>query len=272
MKAESPIPIVLTIAGSDSSGGAGVQADIKTFSALKVYGASVITAVTAQNTRQVNQVLTMPERLVQGQIEAVLDDLNVAAIKIGMLASSSIIRAVSATLAGYTGCIVLDPVMVAKSGDQLLAPDAIDALRDLLLPRADLLTPNYPEAAVLLDTLSANHPEEALAQGGSLQALGAKAVLMKGGHGNEPLCTDWLLLPQEDPVKLESMRVQTINTHGTGCTYAAAIAAYLARKNSLLESVKRSHRYLAGAIRAADRLQVGRGQGPVHHFYQVWND
>lgn len=270
MQPEPETHIALTIAGSDSSGGAGIQADLKTFSALGVYGASAITAVTAQNTLQVNHACMMPDGMVRGQIEAVLGDLDVGAVKIGMLASSSVIREVSAALEGYPGPIVLDPVMVAKSGDPLLAKDAVNTLRELLLPRADLVTPNYPEAAELLEASPARNSEEALSQGYSLQSLGAGNVLMKGGHGKESICTDWLVPDRGDPVVLESPRIDTANTHGTGCTYSAAVAAHLARGASLVEAVRRSHEYLAGAIRAADRLRVGHGHGPVHHFHRIW--
>ena len=262
----------MTIAGSDSSGGAGIQADLKTFSALGVYGASVITAVTAQNTLAVNRVETMPQGMIHDQIRTVLADLDVDAIKIGMLSSSEVIREVFEALDEYRGHIVLDPVMVAKSGDSLLADDAVDTLRALLLPRADLITPNLPEAAVLTDAAAATSSEEALAQGQTLLSLGAGAVLVKGGHGSESACTDWLIAARQKPVRLTSPRIRTANTHGTGCTYSAAVAAYLARSEPIEDAVRHSHDYLAGAIRAADRLGIGAGHGPVHHFHGIWNE
>ncbi|MXZ81418.1 MAG: bifunctional hydroxymethylpyrimidine kinase/phosphomethylpyrimidine kinase [Gammaproteobacteria bacterium] len=262
----------MTIAGSDSSGGAGIQADLKTFSALGVYGASVITAVTAQNTLAVDRAETMPQGMVHDQIRTVLDDLDVDAVKIGMLSSSEVIREVFEALDEYRGHIVLDPVMVAKSGDSLLADDAVDTLRALLLPRADLITPNLPEAAVLTDAAEAKSSEEALAQGQTLLSLGARAVLVKGGHGSESVCTDWLIAARQKPVRLTSPRIRTTNTHGTGCTYSAAIAACLAKSESIEDAVRHSHHYLAGAIRAADRLGIGAGHGPVHHFHGIWDE
>ncbi len=271
MNPEFATPIAMTIAGSDSSGGAGVQADLKTFSALSVYGACVITAVTAQNTHQVRDVAMLPDGMVQHQIETVLEDLAVDAIKVGLLGTSSVIKEVATSLESFRGYIVLDPVMVAKSGDPLLAPEAIDSLREWLMPKVDLITPNLPEAAALLNVAPACHSEEALAQGKALCLLGTKAVLMKGGHGNESVCTDWLVQDQEEPMKLVSSRVSTPNTHGTGCTYSAAIAAHLARRMPLKAAVRQSHQYLAGAIRSADRLRIGSGHGPVHHFHQIWH-
>ena len=263
------IAIALTIAGSDSGGGAGIQADLKTFSALGVYGASAITAVTAQNTTTVSDVHEIPPQTVRAQIAAVLDDLDVGAIKIGMLSSREIIETVASAIAYFEGAVVLDPVMVAKSGDTLLRDDAIDALRELLLPRASLITPNLPEAATLLQTDSAVDPEETARQGEALMALGAKAVLMKGGHARGGECIDHLLSDQP-PLTLTAERVDTRCTHGTGCTLSAAIAAGLAGGNTLVQAVTRAHGYLQSAIRQAEKLQVGRGHGPVHHFHELW--
>lgn len=265
------VPIALTIAGSDSGGGAGVQADLKTFSALGVYGASVLTAITAQNTRAVTAVAEVAPAMVAAQLDAVLDDLAVGAVKIGMLASPAIVAAVAAGLARTAAPVVLDPVMVAKSGDALLAPAAVAALVDALLPRATLLTPNLPEAARLLGEDVARTADEAAAQGRRLLALGPQAVLMKGGHAPGAVCTD-LLVTEGGLVRFEAPRVATRNTHGTGCTLSSAIAAGLARGRPLVEAVGAAHAWLHAAIRAADGLGVGRGRGPVHHFHAVWHE
>ena len=259
-------PIALTIAGSDSGGGAGVQADLKAFSALGVYGASVITAVTAQNTQAVSGVEEVSPRMVGAQIDAVLSDLDVRAIKIGMLFSAPVVREVARRLDGRAP-VVLDPVMIAKSGDALLRDDAVEALVADLLPRATLLTPNLPEAARLLETEPARTVEEMAAQGRALCARGARAVLMKGGHGEGPVCTDLLVTSDAAPLRLEAPRIRTGNTHGTGCTLSSAIAAGLATGMGLSDAVREAHRYLQAAIAAADRLRVGHGHGPVHHFH-----
>ena len=262
------VATALTIAGSDSGGGAGVQADLKTFSALGVYGASVITAVTAQNTRAVTAVHAIPSRMVAAQIAAVLDDIRVDAVKIGMLGDATLVETVAGALAGYDGPVVLDPVMVAKSGARLLPETARAALVTHLLPRADLLTPNLPEAAALLGLPEAASDADMQAQGARLRELGARAVLMKGGHATGESCTDWLIA--EGMHRLDAPRLSTRNTHGTGCSYASAIAAGLAQGLALPEAVTRAHGWLHAAIRAADRLAIGHGHGPVHHFHEVW--
>lgn len=259
----------LTIAGSDSGGGAGIQADLKTFSALEVYGTSAITAITAQNTCGVSAVETLAPALVAAQIAAVLADIRIDAVKIGMLATPAVIAAVAEALQSWTGPVVLDPVMVAKSGDALLQEDAIAALTRFLLPRADLLTPNLPEAARLLDQPIAATLAEAEAQGFALLDLGARAVLMKGGHAAGPICTD-LLITRDGVLALTAPRIATGNTHGTGCSLSSAIAAELAKGQSLPLALHRAHGWLQGAIAAADRLGIGRGHGPVHHFHEVW--
>ena len=263
-------PIALTIAGSDSGGGAGIQADLKAMSALGVYGASVITAVTAQNTRAVTAVEGISLDVIAAQIDAVLDDLEVGAIKIGMLATPDIIETVARALQRYDGPVVLDPVMVAKSGDALLQDDAVATLRTVLLPRATILTPNLPEAARLLGAAEAADQGEMIAQGRALAALGAEAVLMKGGHGTDVVCTDVLLDTETVLAELTAPRVNTKNTHGTGCTLSSAIAAGLAKGLCPVDAVTEAHSYLQGAIRAADRLTIGSGHGPVHHFHEVW--
>ena len=262
--------IALTIAGSDSSGGAGIQADLKTFSALGVYGASAITALTAQNTLGVEAVHPVPADFVLKQIEAVARDLDVSAIKIGMLATSPIIEAVAAGLEAFPGVpVVLDPVMVAASGDALLDDDAIETLRTVLVPRASLLTPNLPEAAKLLGESQARNEREMSAQGQALKRLGAGAVLIKGGHGEGENSVD-ILIDAEGALRLEAPRVKTGNTHGTGCTLSSAIAAELARGAALRDAAIAAKAYVTAAIAAADELRIGKGRGPVHHFHALW--
>lgn len=263
--------IALTIAGSDSGGGAGIQADLKAMSALGVYGASVITAVTAQNTRAVTAVQGIDLPVVAAQIQAVLSDLDIKAVKIGMLATSDIIRVVAEGLRDFAGPIVVDPVMIAKSGDALLADAAVATLRTDLLARATVLTPNLPEAARLLGVAPAQSPEDMAMQGQALCGMGAGAVLMKGGHASGELCTDLLIGPGGELARLTARRHQTANTHGTGCTLSSAIAAGLAKRQPLDTAVRAAHEYLQGAILAADGLRIGRGHGPVHHFHRLWD-
>ena len=263
--------IALTIAGSDSGGGAGIQADLKTFSALGIYGASAVTALTAQNTRGVQAIHDVPADFVAAQCASVFSDLAVKAVKIGMLGRAPVIAAVAAILDRYAADIpvVLDPVMVATSGDRLLGDDAVAALRDQLMPRADLITPNLPEAAALLDEPVARDTAAAEAQGHRLIARGARAVLVKGGHGSEAESVDVLVTPG-GVRRLAAPRAATRNTHGTGCTLSAAVAAGLAGGLGLTEAVEAAKTYVSGAIQAADRLAVGHGHGPVHHFFRQW--
>jgi hydroxymethylpyrimidine/phosphomethylpyrimidine kinase len=262
--------IALTIAGSDSSGGAGIQADLKTFSALGVYGASVITALTAQNTLGVTAIHDVPPDFIGAQIDAVYSDLNVSATKIGMLSQVSTIEAVAAGLDRHQAKdVVLDPVMVAASGARLLADDAVAALKRLLLHRAVVVTPNLPEAAALLDGTVAKNEREMLEQAERIRALGAKAVLIKGGHAEGPEAVDFFV-DDNGLRRLVAARVQTLNTHGTGCTLSSAIAAFLARGLELPEAVTLAKNYIATAIAAADQLSVGHGHGPVHHFHALW--
>jgi hydroxymethylpyrimidine/phosphomethylpyrimidine kinase len=267
------VAIAVTIAGSDSGGGAGIQADLKTFSALGVYGASVITALTAQNTRGVQGIHDVPAAFVGRQIDSVFSDLAVAAVKIGMLSRSDVIAAVADGLARHAGTIpvVLDPVMVATSGDRLIADDAVDALRARLLTRADLITPNLPEAAVLLGEPVATDSATTVAQARRLVALGARAVLIKGGHAAGRESIDHLVTADGTLRTLAATRIATANTHGTGCTLSAAVAAGLARGLALGEAVADAKAYLTAALGAADRLAVGAGHGPVHHFHAVWS-
>lgn len=263
-------PIAVTIAGSDSGGGAGIQADLKTFSALGVYGASVITALTAQNTKGVSGIHDVPPDFIVAQIDAVFSDLKVGAVKIGMLSQTPTIEAVAAGLDRHKAKnVVLDPVMVATSGDRLLKPDAIDALRRLLIPRALLITPNLPEAAALLDTDMAEDEVVMRHQARRLLRHGAKAVLIKGGHGSGPESMD-LLVDAKGDERLSVARVATKNTHGTGCTLSSAIAAGLAKGMALTDAVRAAKSYLTGALAAADTLSIGSGHGPVHHFHRLW--
>jgi hydroxymethylpyrimidine/phosphomethylpyrimidine kinase len=262
--------VALTIAGSDSGGGAGIQADLKAFSAMGVYGASAITAITAQNTRAITAVEQVTPGMVCEQIRAVFDDLDVAAVKIGMLGGTETICAVAMALDGHKVPVVLDPVMVAKSGDALIGEEAVETLRGVLLPRATLLTPNLPEAARLLETDPARDRREVQDQARALLGFGPQAVLVKGGHGSGRVCHDLLVCADGQMASFDAPRSDTKNTHGTGCTYSAAIAAGLARGRGIVDAVEDAHRYLQGAIRAADDLGVGHGHGPVHHFHKFW--
>jgi hydroxymethylpyrimidine/phosphomethylpyrimidine kinase len=263
------VPVAVTIAGSDSSGGAGIQADLKTFSALGVYGASVLTALTAQNTKGVCAIHAVPADFVAAQIDAVFSDLDVAAVKIGMLGDAAVVDAVAAGLERHHARnIVLDPVMAATSGEKLLAADALGALRKLIA-RTGVLTPNLPEAAALLGAREARDEAEMLAQAQRLLEFGADAVLIKGGHGGGPDSID-LLIETAGSTRFSAPRIRTKNGHGTGCTLSAAIAAGLAKGFLLGEAVGEAKTFVGGAIAAADRLEVGSGRGPVHHFFKWW--
>jgi hydroxymethylpyrimidine/phosphomethylpyrimidine kinase len=263
------VPIALTIAGSDSGGGAGIQADLKTFSALGVYGASVVTALTAQNTKGVFAIHQVPAQFITAQMTAVFSDLDVAAVKIGMLGSAAAIAAVGAGLRQHRAHnVLLDPVLAASSGEKLLSGDGIDALR-ALIGEADLVTPNLSEAASLAGTKEAGSEEEMFAQAQKLLALGAGAVLIKGGHGSGSESVD-LLVEGTSHTRFAAPRIQTRNSHGTGCTLAAAIAAGLAKKLSLKDAVGEAKAYLTAALKGADRLEIGSGAGPVHHFHKWW--
>ena len=261
------IPIALTVAGSDSSGGAGIQADLKTFAALGVYGASVITALTAQNTRGVNGIHQVPSDFVTAQIDAVFGDLEVKAVKIGMVAELATIDAIAAGLDRWSPKhVVLDPVMVATSGDRLLAADAVEALRTKLVPHASLITPNLPEAAALLDEPIASNEAAIESQGRRLLAMGCPVVLIKGGHGQGAESIDYLI-EGNGVVALAAPRIATKNTHGTGCSLSSAIAAGLAKGEDMATAVRQAEIWISAAIAAADRLGVGHGHGPVHHFH-----
>ncbi|MBE0488732.1 MAG: bifunctional hydroxymethylpyrimidine kinase/phosphomethylpyrimidine kinase [Halomonas sp.] len=264
------IPNVLTIAGSDPSGGAGIQADLKTFSALGAYGTSVITALTAQNTRGVTGVHPVPANFIAAQLETLLDDVHIDAVKIGMVASREVAEVIREALTRRRPrWVVLDPVMVAKSGDILVDDAGIRAVREVLVPLADLVTPNLPEAAVLLDLPAPATRDEMLALAPALQALGAGATLLKGGHLAGEECPD-LLITAEATRWVEGARVDTANLHGTGCTLSSAIAARLARGDSLPVAVAGAKQWLGEALAASQQLDVGQGRGPVHHFHAWW--
>ena len=261
-----PIPRAMTIAGSDSGGGAGVQADLKTFAALGVYGASTLTAITAQNTVAVTAVHELPLDLIAAQIDAVIADIGVDAVKTGMLSSAAIVETVAAELQRHNVTnLVVDPVMIAKSGDALLRPDAVNALRSCLLPLAAVVTPNLPEAETLTG-LSLTTDADLRQAAERIVGMGARAVVVKGGHRDGPAADLFY-----DGVRFQEFtapRFDTRNTHGTGCTFAAAIAAGLAQGKDLLAAVAQAKDYVTEALRHA--YPLGQGHGPLHHFYKVW--
>jgi hydroxymethylpyrimidine/phosphomethylpyrimidine kinase len=262
---------VLTIAGSDSGGGAGIQADLKTFSAIGCYGMSVITALTAQNTLGVNGIHAVPPAFAVEQIDAVLSDMGTDAIKIGMLYSAELIEAVVAALKKHDARkIVLDPVMVAQSGDKLLQDDAIEAIKKHLMPLADVVTPNIPEASVLCGRQITQWSDiESAAQ--TLAQHGSRSILIKGGHGEEEKSIDLLFLADENRfVRLAAGRIKTRNNHGTGCTLSSAIASYMAQGQDIEEAVQKAKTFMTQAIAAGAQYQIGHGHGPVHHFFQWW--
>jgi hydroxymethylpyrimidine/phosphomethylpyrimidine kinase len=263
-------PVALTIAGSDSSGGAGIQADLKSFAALGVYGASAITALTAQNTNGVTGIHAVPPEFVAAQIDAVFSDLHVGAVKIGMVVQLASIEAIAAALRRWLPKhVVLDPVMVATSGDRLLAAEAVEALRTELVPLASVITPNLPEAAALLNEPVAESETVIESQGKKLLALGCPAVLIKGGHGQGSESVDYLIRA-ESTLALSAPRVATANTHGTGCSLSSAIAAELAKGANLENAVRNAKAFVSAAIANADRFSVGQGHGPIHHFHRFY--
>lgn len=263
------IPNILSIAGSDPSGGAGIQADLKAISANGGYGMAAITALTAQNTKGVRAVTLLDPDMVAAQIAAIRDDISIDAVKIGMLGSAAIIEAVTAAISGLTAPVVLDPVMVAKGGDRLLAAEAVAALRDRLMPLASVITPNLPEAADLLDTDMATDRPGMETQAKALLALGPSAVLIKGGHLAGSDSPD-LLLTADETYWAEGQRHTTRNTHGTGCTLSSALATQLGQGMSLSKAMLRAKSYIAAAIARSGDLTVGSGHGPVHHFHAFY--
>ena len=271
MQAKKHYHRVLTIAGSDSGGGAGIQADLKTIAANHCYGMSVITALTAQNTLGVSAIHAVPVDFVAAQMDAVLSDIGADAVKIGMLFSPELIRTVADGLRRYGAKnIVLDPVMVAQSGDKLLQDEAVAAIKEHLIPLADLITPNLPEASVLLDREITSEADLSAAAT-DLAAMGAGNVLIKGGHLESENSDDCLYLGDEQRlVTLAGERVVTRNNHGTGCTLSSAIAAYLARGEDMETAVRLGKDYITGAIQAGAAYEIGRGNGPVHHFFRFF--
>ncbi|PTA94230.1 bifunctional hydroxymethylpyrimidine kinase/phosphomethylpyrimidine kinase [Kluyvera sp. Nf5] len=260
----------LTIAGTDPSGGAGIQADLKTFSALGAYGCSVITALVAQNTRGVQSVYRIEPDFVATQLDSVFSDVRIDTTKIGMLAETDIVEAVAERLRRYqVQNVVLDTVMLAKSGDPLLSSSAVTALRQHLLPQVSLITPNLPEAAALLDAPHARNEREMHEQGQALLALGCEAVLIKGGHLDNDESPDWLFT-RNGTERFTAPRIKTKNTHGTGCTLSAALAALRPRHADWASTVNEAKRWLSAALAQADTLEVGHGIGPVHHFHAWW--
>jgi len=265
------IPNVLTIAGSDSGGGAGIQADLKSFAANGVFGTSVITALTAQNTVGVTAIEDISVDFITAQLDAVFSDIDIAAVKIGMLSQTSVIEAVAQGLKKHDAKnIVCDPVMVTTSGDPLLAEEAVDAIKSLLMPMADLLTPNLHEAAKLTQMTLAKTNDAMLEQANSLLAQGAKALLIKGGHGEGDKCAD-LFKSASQEQWVSTKRISTENTHGTGCSLSSAIAANLARDMELSNAIEKAKEWLTGAISTSNQLDVGKGPGPVNHFHNLWS-
>ena len=260
---------VLSIAGSDPSGGAGIQADLKTFAANGVYGMAAITALTVQNTVGVQGIHLVPAKFVSTQIEAIFSDIAVSSVKVGMIGNAEIAEGVGTTLAKYRNLIsVVDPVMVAKGGSPLLDKKAIQAVKDNLIPLATIVTPNLPEAAILLGSSIAKSEEDMIYQGKALLNLGPKSILMKGGH-SEGITSNDLLVTENNYVWFKEKRINTKNTHGTGCTLSSSIASFLAKDFSVEESVSKAKKFVTNAIRNSEKLSVGKGHGPTNHFYAL---
>lgn len=265
------IPRILSIAGTDPTGGAGMHADIKTFSAMKTYAMSVVTAVVAQNTQGVRAFKAMDANFVADQIDAVFEDVEVDAVKIGMVANASIAKVIVERLLHHGATnIVLDPVMVAKSGDLLLDEEAIEVIRDALVPMAAIITPNLPEAGVLLNIKPEWSLDNMRNYAPDILALDCRSVLLKGGHLHGTTSPD-IFCDRHGVIELDAPRIATKNDHGTGCTISAAIAALLPT-TSLVDSVRFAKHYLTGALAASDKLKIGHGHGPVHHFFELWQD
>ena len=260
---------VLSIAGSDPSGGAGIQADLKTFAANGVYGMAAVTALTVHNTMGVEGIHLIPKKFVASQINAIFRDICVSSVKVGMVANAEIAKEVGATLAKYKKVfLVVDPVMVAKGGSPLLDKKAIQAVKDNLIPLATIVTPNLPEAAILLGSSIAKSEEDMVYQGKALLNLGPKSILMKGGH-SEGITSNDLLVTENNYVWFKEKRINTKNTHGTGCTLSSSIASFLAKDFSVEESVSKAKKFVTNAIRNSEKLSVGKGHGPTNHFYAL---
>ncbi len=260
-------PTALTIAGSDSGGGAGIQADLKTFSALGVYGVSAITAITAQNTIGVRAIQTINPYILQAQVEAVMDDITIDAIKIGMLHSPEIVKVVASAIDKYSpDFVILDPVMIATSGDRLIEDKTIAIIKSELFSRVTLITPNIDEAE-LLSGIDIQDEKDMIKSGKILLESGCKAVLLKGGHLKGKTMTDILLIKGEKPISFSAGYIESENTHGTGCTFSSAIAAYLALSFSLEKSVEMAKEYITKAISEGASVKTGHGHGPLNHFF-----
>lgn len=266
---QSNISNVLTIAGSDSGGGAGIQADLKTFSALGVYGASVITALTAQNTNEVRGVFPVTPDFIRLQLETVFDDIEIKAVKTGMLGSADVVSEVAKDLRRRDILLVVDPVMISKSGNALLQADAVTTVIEQLFPLAELITPNLPEAAAILKMEEPGSLEGMQEMARLLHRLGPANVLLKGGHLMGEECPDIFFDGDQFQI-FQQVRINTQNTHGTGCSLASAVTAYLAKGESVTEAVSHAKQYITSAIDNADNLNVGAGHGPVNHFHAYW--
>ena len=269
MKSRKTYPVVLSIAGSDSSGGAGIQADLKTFSALGVYGTTAITAITAQNTQGVISQFALTPQIVYDQLIAVIEDINPLVVKIGMLANSDIVIAVANALSKYSIPLILDPVIISSSGHRLLSVEAIDVIKERLLPMATLITPNIPEMEYLTNmSLSSDEGKYDAAQ--NLMSFGINAILLKGGHENGDKKRDILYIKSEKGVKISyfsSPTISTKNIHGTGCTLSSAIAAFMSRGKCLEDAVAMAKEFICDAIRYGADIEIGRGHGPVNHGF-----
>lgn len=262
-------PAMLSVAGSDPSGGAGIQADLKTATALRVYGAAVVTSLTAQNTTGVTGVHHVPADFVVEQYEAVVTDLDVAAVKIGMLGTADVVIALADVIKRHEPFdVVLDPVMIATSGDRLVPEDTVDAIREHLLPLATVVTPNIPEAAVLTGLDEPTDRESMIEAASALRDLGARAALVKGGHGDDPYALD-ILVDAEGPSGYAYHRIDTPNTHGTGCTLSSAIASYVTYPMPLREAIEGAKRYVSGALESAASWTIGDGRSPVNHLWEL---
>lgn len=269
MKSRKTYPVVLSIAGSDSSGGAGIQADLKTFSALGVYGTTAITAITAQNTQGVISQFALTPQIVYDQLIAVIEDINPLVVKIGMLANSDIVIAVANALSKYSIPLILDPVIISSSGHRLLSVEAIDVIKERLLPMATLITPNIPEMEYLTN-MSLSSDEEKYDAAQNLMSFGINAILLKGGHENGDEKIDILYLKSEKGVKISyfsSPTIPTKNIHGTGCTLSSAIAAFMARGKCMEDAISMAKDFISDAIHHGADIEIGRGHGPVNHGF-----
>lgn len=257
----------LTIAGSDNSGGAGIQADLKTFSALGVYGMSALTAVTAQNTQGVRGIQSITPEIIKDQLEAIFEDITVDAVKTGMLHNKAAVLATAEMFDKFSPqYIITDPVMISTSGSRLMEDDAVETMIQELFPRVTLLTPNIDEA-IFLSGIQIHNIQDMDRAAGQLLHLGCNAVLVKGGHLQGEYMTDRLCIKGHPPVSLENKTISTINTHGTGCTLSAAITAFLALGNKLPQAVTLSKEYISKALEAGSGIKTGKGHGPVNHFF-----